>query len=225
MPKQLIKSDAISRLMQLSLALFGSILLMITLSGCVAVATQVASSILTHSADKIINDAYDAKLREEDRTRKLPDTHPEQYWLAMQNSGFSTITPQIENIPVMQADAPKILIEPLPISAELATVEVWSLVIGEEKLAIFENARIRGAAHLPAASDWKNWQVGLGEFMPDNSVENRSEISLKKPITFLIPPDFGRVNSGQQVVVELAPQGEVNIARYLVTEKTAALTK
>ena len=154
--------------MSRSLAKLSLILLALNLPGCAAVATQVVSSILTHSADRIINDAYDAKLREEDRTRKLPDTHPDQYWVAMQNSGFNTITPQVENIPFERLNASQIdaspvettkaiatqtIIEPLAVVAQLANVEVWNLLIGEEKNTVFENARLRGAIHIPPLSE------------------------------------------------------------------------
>ena len=36
----------------------------------------------------------------------------------------------------------------------------------------------------------------------------------KKMITFLIPPEFGKLPSGTLAVVELAGPGDLNIARY-----------
>ena len=234
------QSCVFKSLKSINLAKLSLILLALYLAGCAAVATQVVSSILTHSADRIINDAYDAKLREEDRTRKLPDTHPDQYWVAMQNSGFNTITPQVENIPfeplnasqidsspvdTTQANTTQPIIEPLAVVAELANVEVWNLLIGEEKNTVFENARLGGAMQLPPLSEWKSWQVALGGLMSDNLIKTTGEISKKRPIVFLIPPNFGRVTSGQQLIVELARQGEVNIARYALPEITAVLSR
>ena len=158
----------------------------------------------------------------------------------MQNSGFNTITPQVENIPfeplnasqidsspvdTTQANATQIIIEPLPIVAQLANVEVWNLLIGEEKNTVFENARLGGAMQLPPLSEWKSWQVALGGLMSDNLIKTTGEISKKRPIVFLIPPNFGRVTSGQQLIVELARQGEVNIARYALPEITAVLSR
>ena len=216
-------------LKRVSLVLFA-----LNLLGCTAVATQVASSILTHSADKIINNAYEAKLREEDKNRKLPDTHPDIYWLAMQNAGFNTITPQVEGLPTpssstFEPEQPKIIIEPLPIVAQLATVEVWNLVVGTDKNKVFENARLHGASQLPPQPEWENWQVGLGELIAvgdanstiKNIGGNTGDVPKKQTVTFLIPPELGRISSGQQLVIELAVQGEVNIARYAIDNKTA----
>lgn len=222
------KNNCRLTLIQLSTTLFA-----LNLPGCAVVATQVASSIITHSADKIINNAYDAQLREEDKNRKLPNTHPDEYWLAIQNSGFNTITPQVQDLPAqesatIESEQPNIIIEPLPVVAKLATVEVWSLIIGIDKNKVFESARLGGAIHLPPQTEWVNWQVGLGELVVDNAEENitdnidgnKQKLLKKQEITFIIPPQFGRITSGQQLVIELATKGEVNIARYTITKKS-----
>ena len=67
--------------------------------------------------------------------------------------------------------------------------------------------------------------MALGELMSNNLIKTTDEISKKRPIVFLIPPNFGRVTSGQQLIVELARQGEVNIARYALPEITAVLSR
>jgi hypothetical protein len=60
-----------------------------------------------------------------------------------------------------------------------------------------------GSTSLPPKSEWQNWQVGVG------AIEHS-----KKVLTFLIPPEFGKLPSGAMAMVELAELGELNIARY-----------
>jgi hypothetical protein len=86
---------------------------------------------------------------------------------------------------------------------QLVHVELFNLLIGEEKNAVYENARLVGSTSLPSKREWQNWQVGVG------AVEHS-----KKVVTFLIPPEFGKLPSGAMTLVELAGPGELNIARY-----------
>lgn len=244
---------------------FSSVVIGLHLAGCVAVATQIASSVMTHSAERIITNAYKAKLREEDRTRKLPDTQPDEYWFALHSAGFEKVTAKVEALPNTDADNMPINVDILatpqanntelvhkPIvfssapltntvrtkntaqvtSNMLVTIEVWSLIIGHEKNAILEEARLMGASQLPIRSQWQHWQIGLGELVDYSGKQQTTQ----KPIIFLIPPDFERhgvehheikpqefaqIASGQHLIVELASPGEINIARYSVNNKLA----
>ena len=89
----------------------------------------------------------------------------------------------------------------------LVRVELFNLLIGDEKNAVFENARMLGAINLPKQREWQHWGVGTGAFQQDGE-------NAKKIITFLIPPEFGKLPSGSIAMVELASAGELNVARY-----------
>ena len=89
----------------------------------------------------------------------------------------------------------------------LVRVELFNLLIGDEKNAVFENARMLGAINLPKQREWQHWGVGTGAFLQDGE-------NAKKIITFLIPPEFGKLPSGSITMVELASAGELNVARY-----------
>src|SRR5688572_24866224 len=74
------------------------------LSGCAGpIAYQLATSIVTRGIDKIANNAYEAKLRDEklaaERSHVLKDTGPDPYYLAFATAGFETITPVVEPLP------------------------------------------------------------------------------------------------------------------------------
>jgi hypothetical protein len=86
---------------------------------------------------------------------------------------------------------------------QLVRVELFNTLIGEEKNAVYESARLIGSTSLPPKREWQNWQVGVG------AIEHS-----KKVVIFLIPPEFGKLPSGTMTVVELAGSGELNIARY-----------
>jgi hypothetical protein len=213
----------------------------ITLSGCLGgpIVQQLASSLLTRSMDRITNNAYEAKQRDEklaaERSHVLKDTPPDPYYFAFATAGFETITPVIEPVPTTGSTTPdkKIgvatsiasnAISPNPNSTitssisqpagnpgsvyssahitRLVRVEIWNLVIGDEKNEILEKARLLGEP-LPPKTEWGNWKVATG------AAEND-----KKPITFLIPPDLGSINSGDRAVVEVTEADHLYVARY-----------
>lgn len=133
------------------------------------------------------------------------DEFNERYMLA--SSGFKTVeqiqAEQVETPPirttVQLAKAPEIVAESRP----LVRVEVLNLLAAEEKQAIYEKARLLGALNLPQAQEWKLWRVATGRTEHD-----------QKLITFLIPPQFGKLPSGAKAMVELAGKGDLNVARY-----------
>jgi hypothetical protein len=86
----------------------------------------------------------------------------------------------------------------------LVRVEIWNLLIGEEKLAFLEKARLRGDPNLPPKNEWPRWQVAAGALTGGDN----------KPVVFLIPPGFGRVSSGELTLVEMSAPGELHYARY-----------
>lgn len=174
-----------------------------SLTACMggSIAQQLASSFALRAADKITSNAYEAQLLKNDETRRnivLKDTKRDDYWHAFTRSGFSRVTPTVEPSPAQAATEPTAQIQ----VTRLVRVEMWNLLTGREKHAVLEKARLKGA-ELPPPSQWQRWQVAVG------AAEGE-----KNAITFLIPPEFGRLISGDDAMVELAGTGELNIARY-----------
>ncbi len=178
----------------------------IALTGCLggSIAQQVASSLAMRVADKITSDVIDAQQRKNEEERRnivLKDTVPDEYWGAFVTSSFSTISPVTEPLPTsMPAADQAVALQ----TTRLVSVEIWNLLIGEEKHSVLEKARRSGSSELPPQSEWKHWQVATGAWEGEKN----------KPIIFLIPPEFGRISSGERALVEMANLGELNVARY-----------
>jgi len=195
----------------------------ITLSGCMggSVAQQIATSLLTRGADKVVNNAYEAQQREIESRATLKDTPPDPYLYAFITSGFETIAPAVEALPASAStvggtalmESKNDAAEPTPAltntnlasaqATRLVHVEIWSLIIGDEKNSLLEKARLLGA-EVPPKGEWERWKVATGTLIDDKN----------KQITFLIPPEFGRIGSGGRVVVEMTEPSQINMARY-----------
>jgi len=175
------------------------------LNGCVGgpIAMQIASSIATRIADHAIANAMDVQdgpsnRTETDITKKT--TEPDEYWMAMATSGFKTIDPNAEPpVEAVPEEAPLQILQ----TNSLVRVELFNILLGDEKTAVYEKARAIGALNLPDRREWSRWNVATGRIEND-----------KRIITFLIPPEFGKLPSGSLTVVELANPGDLNIARY-----------
>ena len=131
----------------------------------------------------------------------------------LENTEFETTEIEATGI---ETSASKIIFDPLPQyspdnfdsikgikTSQLVLVELVNLLIGEEKNAVYEQARLLGALGLPHQREWKNWLVASGVIQPN-----------KKTIIFLIPPQFGKLPAGSLAMVELATAGELNVVRY-----------
>lgn len=181
------------------------------LCGCLggSVAQQLASSLAMHAADRITASAienYENKTEAERRNGVLQDTSPDPYWAAFVTSGFNQVIPITEAPPqsaLQPASQPQIKQEKFK-ATPLVRVEIWNQLVGEEKLAFLEKARLQGATNLPPKQEWHRWQVATGAVASDKD----------KLLLFLIPPDFGRIASGELAVVEMFEAGEVSYARY-----------
>lgn len=191
------------------------------LSGCLGgtVAQQIARSIATSIADKAVAKAMDVdegSSNREPKSIKLKDTQPDDVWVAMATSGFQEVKPIAEPLPEQseETETPIQVIQ----SSKLVRVELFNLLIGEEKAAVYEKARLMGATSLPKQQEWQRWAVATGAIK--SSAENEQD---KKIITFLIPPDIGKLPSGAIAVVELANPGELSVARYKTNEDKAIL--
>jgi hypothetical protein len=133
--------------------------------------------------------------------RSVQQAKNDPYRIAIANTAFEELKPIAEPLPteVTEVESAKEIIQ----SSQLVRVELFNLLIGDEKNAVYEQARLMGSASLPQKREWALWRVGTGAIQPD-----------KKLITFLIPPEFGKLPSGAVTMVELASPGELNVARY-----------
>ncbi len=177
----------------------------ILLSGCMGapLAQQLLSSVVLNSADRIMTDAHEAQERDALNNRVLPNTEPDEYWGSFVTAGFRKITPIQEPLPasVKQADTkPVAMLEVSP----FVRVEVWNMLVGEEKQAVLEKAYAMGNKDIPPKEEWAGIRVATG------ALEGRED----QPIIFLVPDELGRITSGQQTIVELADPGDLSIARY-----------
>lgn len=138
--------------------------------------------------------------------QSLQQTQPNPYQIAIANTGFQQVKPITEPLPQAMAELESTVV--LIQSSQLVRVELFNMLIGEEKNAVYESARVIGATNLPQKREWALWRVATGAIQSNHHQPN------KKLITFLIPPEFGRLPSGAVTMVELASPGELNVARY-----------
>ena len=107
------------------------------------------------------------------------DITTDPYKIAIANTAFEQVKPIAEPLP---QDAAEIeTVAEVALTSQLVRVELFNLLIGDEKSAVYEQARILGALNLPNKRDWPRWNVAIGRVEKD-----------KKEITFLIPPEFGK---------------------------------
>jgi len=181
------------------------------LTGCFGgtVAQQLARSIFIHGTDKATAAAIDAHERQEKLAAQymvLKHKELDAYQLTFLRSGFKVIQPQVETLPQATEQA-ETAVQELQAS-KLVSVEVWSLLIGDEKQKLLEKASLQGSQLIPPREEWPTWHVAIGA-ADEIKTGNRHEL-----ITFLIPPDLGKMHSGARAMVELPHNGELSIARY-----------
>lgn len=136
----------------------------------------------------------------------LQEIKPDPFQLAIANMAFEELKPIAEPLPEQAIEVENV--HTVIQSSQLVRVELFNMLIGEEKNAVFENARVIGATNLPQQREWALWRVGTGAIQTSHNEPD------KKLITFLIPPEFGKLPSGAVTMVELANPGELNMARY-----------
>ena len=217
-----------------------SVLLTACLGGTIA--QQIVRSIATSVADNAVATAMDVQevepINQFDRKPKsiiLKDTVPDPYLIAFANARFEQVKPIAEPLPeqLAEIEAPVAV----AISSQLVRVELFNLLIGTEKDAVYTKAQLMGATALPKPREWKMWQVATGKITTEQVSNNKAaqgpvtkkmagkdlaaihkadSNTAQNPqlITFLIPPEFGKLPSGSVTLVELATIGELNIARY-----------
>jgi len=172
------------------------------LTGCLggSIGQQIVQSILLQGADKATASAMDAHERNQIALAKK-NAKPDPYTIAFLNAGFEPVTAQIEPLPEAPPEEEKDL--PMMQETKLVPVEIWSLLAGEEKQNVLEAARLRGSTEIPPKDEWRQWQIATG-------ASNQSN----QPITFLIPPEMGKMRSGAKAMVELSRSNELSVARY-----------
>lgn len=199
------------------------------LSACLggSVAQQIARSVATSVADNAVANAMDVqeidtpdKFSRKPKSIILKDTVPDPYRIAFANARFEAVKPIAEPLPeqITETETPVAV----AISSQLVRVELFNLLIGDEKAAIYEKAQLMGATSLPKPREWRLWQVATGKISPNTSqsepphaiAQSDTKQAHAQMITFLIPPEFGKLPSGSVALVELASAGELNIARY-----------
>ena len=183
----------------------------LALPGCFGgtVAQQLARSIFMQGADKATAAAMDAHELNEKKSAQymLPNnTKLDDYQIAFLRSGFEPIQMQVEELP--QAATQAAYSTKLIQESRLVNVEVWNLLIGDEKQQLLETAKLQGSLLIPPRTEWSRWYVAVG------SIENHKVNKSAQTITFLIPPDLGKMRSGDRALVELPGNDELNIARY-----------
>ena len=106
-------------------------------------------------------------------------------------------------------------------SSHLVSVEVWSIILGEEKISLLTKAQSLGATQLPPPSEWHQWKMAIGSLdkleYDQYGVKDAKGIEddTKKTILFIAPPDFAKFKNGDHVIVEISISGGVHIARYM----------
>jgi hypothetical protein len=183
------------------------------LSGCLGgtVAQQIARSIATSVADKAVANAVEAEEKKDALIHAkyngvIQQTADDPYRNAMLTGRFATIQPVEEPLPeypTTEQEVPIVILKTNP----LVQVELFNLLIGEEKDSVLEKARLQGALNLPSKDKWDAWNVATGRITSNTKAK-------EKIITFLIPPEFGKPTSGSNAMVELYSAGDMNIARY-----------
>jgi hypothetical protein len=186
-------------------------LLASALCGCLggSIAQQLVQTVLLHGADKATAaalDANEAKQKLAEQKMPLKNTTPDKFDIAFVNSGFQEVTAQVEPLPQTPLDEEKST--QLMQETKLVQVEVWSLLIGDEKQHILEDAKKQGSTELPPENKWQQSQVAVG------ATSNSTKANKQEVITFLIPAEMGKLHSGSKALVELSTVGQLSVARY-----------
>jgi hypothetical protein len=167
------------------------------------------ASISQEQLDKNLAKQNLEKFNSVKRSIEVAQANP--YNIALANTAFEELKP-VELKPIAEPLPTEAVSTENPIeviqSSQLVAVELFNLLIGEEKNAVYEQARLMGSISLPPKREWQHWSVATGII---KSSYNQPD---KKIITFLIPPEFGKLPSGAVTMVELASPGELNVARY-----------
>jgi hypothetical protein len=178
------------------------------LTGCMGgpIARQVAQSLAMQVADNAVGRAIE-------QSAPTPQQHKTNQLLMSQAQGLDPyqtafLRAQLRTPPQpLNPDLPKAPAADPALSAEavvtrLTTLEIWGIVIGPEKHAMLESIRDLGIAKLPPEQQWDQWQLAEG-----------GTTGTERPMLILVPPDIGRMQSGDFAVVEIGATDGFYIAK------------
>lgn len=186
--------------------------LVLPLAGCVGgpIARQIVSSIATQAADNVVGQAVEQQEKAEAQQQTSGKTNQ-----LLVNSNFGLDPDQEAFLRAQLYVPPQVTPTPdpprkpdpganaIPLVSRLATVEIWSMVIGPEKQAMLENMREIGMAAVPPEKEWQQWQLAEGGLPSEND----------HPLLILIPPQLGKMKSGDRAVIELGTNNGLYVAR------------
>lgn len=122
------------------------LLLLSLLSACLGgtIAQQIVKSMVTSAADKLVANAVDEQERKDIITKQntpLKDTTPDPYWAAFVTSGFEQAQEISTPLPInFLSVSDETQSNSVVNSALLVRVELFNLLIGEEKNKVLESA-------------------------------------------------------------------------------------
>jgi len=188
----------------------------LVLCGCLGgtIAQQIARSVFLQATDQVTANAIDASEAREKKAaqnRPLKDTPADPYKIAFLTSKFENVPLQVEPLPEVDPTEVETTIQIVE-STQLLEVEIWSLLIGDEKQHLLERERLKGSLMIPPKTEWEQWHLAVGQVANSNRTA---------PIYFLVPPEFGKMRSGSKAIVEYSTTStskaeSLSVARYAV---------
>ena len=185
-------------------------LLAVLLGGCMGgpIARQVAQSLAMHVADNAVERALQdsAPAPQQHQTNQLlmsksPGMDP--YQAAFLRAQLRTPPPPLNpELPQPSAPAADPALSAEAVVTRLTTIEIWGIVIGPEKRSMLESIRDLGIAKLPPEHQWDQWQLAEG-----------GTTGTERPMLILVPPEIGRMKSGDFAVVEIGATDGFYIAK------------
>lgn len=175
-----------------------------SLQGCMGgpIARQIASSLAMQVADNVAGHILDKPqpARQSQTNRLLVNNNLDPYQEAFLRAELR-VPPMPPALPA-PTPKPEPGADASPVVSRLETVEIWGLIIGEEKREMLTSMRELGMSITPAESEWEHWQLAEGGAAEQQ--EGR--------LLILIPPYLGKMRSGDHAVIEIA-NGGLHIAR------------
>ena len=94
----------------------------------------------------------------------VQNTPPDPYQIAFVNAAFEPVKATSESLSDARPEQAEAVETRVAITEgnQLVRVQLFNLLIGDEKNAIYEKARLLGATSLPQKREWQRWSVGTG---------------------------------------------------------------
>lgn len=178
---------------------FWVVMTALLLTGCMggSIARQVAQSVAMQVADNAVGRAVaqSEPTQQQTKTNQLLMSHgvdPYQDAFLRAQLRTPTVLPQ-QDLSAATEETPveKPAADAQPKVTQLATLEIWGVVIGDEKQSMLEMLRDMGIVALPPEKQWDQWQLAEG-----------GHPGAERPMLILVPPEVGKVRSGDFAVVE-----------------------